>query len=138
MDKLVHEKEIKKARKTPAVIPIVTTVVPSTLAEELAPKVPLAIAVQVTSSTTLAIESSTTTTQHYYEASKLVKAMEEMSLQTNEINKLKKVIENLEDTNKLAQINAKTHEQRANRLNIELKNMQKELTLKEPISYVKN
>ena len=47
------------------------------------------------------------------------------------------MIENLEDTKKLAQINAKTHEQRANRLNVELKNLQKGLTLKEPISYVK-
>ena len=61
-----------------------------------------------------------------------------MSLQTNEINRLKKVIENLEDTKKLSQINAKTHEQRASRLNVELKDLQKYLTLKEPISYVKN
>ena len=61
-----------------------------------------------------------------------------MSLQTNEINKLKKVINNLEDTKKLAQINAKTHEQRANRLNTKSKNLQKYLTLKEPIPYVKN
>ena len=47
------------------------------------------------------------------------------------------MVDNLENTNKLAQINAKTHEQRANRLNEELKKLQKYLTLKEPISYVK-
>ena len=48
------------------------------------------------------------------------------------------MIDNLEDTKKLAQINAKTHEQRANRLNEELKKLQKELTLNELMSYVKN
>ena len=48
------------------------------------------------------------------------------------------MIENLEDQKKLAQINAKTHEQKAIRLNEELKKLQKELTLKEPMSYVKN
>ena len=60
-----------------------------------------------------------------------------MTLQTNEINRLKKLIENIEDTKKLAQINAKTQEQRANRLNVELRNLQKDLTLKEPMYYVK-
>ena len=48
------------------------------------------------------------------------------------------MIDNLEETKNLAQINAKTHEQRGNRLNEELKKLQKDLTLKEPISYVKN
>ena len=38
MDKLVHERETIKAHETPTVIPMVTTVVPSTLTEELAPK----------------------------------------------------------------------------------------------------
>ena len=46
---------------------------------------------------------------------------------------MKKMIDNLEDTKNLAQINAKNHEQRANRLNEELKNLQKDLTLKEPM-----
>ena len=64
--------------------------------------------------------------------------MEEMSLQTREINRLKKVIDKIEDTKKRAQINCKTHEKMANRLNEELKKLQKELTLKEPMSYVKN
>ena len=133
MDKLVHERETRKAQEVPSVIPMVTTVMPSILVEELAPKEPLATAVPVASSTTSATESSTTATQPSYEASKLVKSMEEMSLQTSEINRLKQVIDNLEDTNKLAQIKAKTHEQRANRLNEELKKLQKYLTLNELI-----
>ena len=95
----------------------------STLAEELAPKVALATAVPVTSSTTSATESSTTAAHPTDEANKLVKAMEEMSLQTNEINRLKNMVDNLENTNKLAQINAKTHEKKAIRLNEELKKL---------------
>ena len=61
MVKLVHERETIKAQETPTIIQMVTTVVPSTLAEELAPKVPLGTAVRVTSSTTLATDSYTIT-----------------------------------------------------------------------------
>lgn len=64
--------------------------------------------------------------------------MEKMSLQTSEINKLKNMVVNLENTYKLAQINAKTHEKKYIILNEELKKLQNELTLKEQISYVKN
>ena len=108
MDKLVHEKETPKTLEILSVIPMVTTVVPSTLAKELAPKVPLATAVPVTSSTTSATESSTIAAHPSYKASKLVKSMEKMSLQTSDINRLKNMVDNLENTNKLAQINAKT------------------------------
>ena len=51
--------------------------------------------------------------------------MEEMSLKTNEINKLTKMAENLENSNKSAQVNAKIHEQNANRLSEEVKKLQK-------------
>ena len=64
--------------------------------------------------------------------------MEEMPLQTSEINRFKKMVDNLENTKKLAQINAKTHDKKSIRLNEELKKLQKELTLKEQISYVKS
>ena len=49
----------------------------------------MAIAVPDTSSTTSTIESSGTIAQQSDEASKLVKAMQDMSIQTNEINRLK-------------------------------------------------
>ena len=52
MDKLVQEKETPKVPEIPTAIPIITTTVPSTLAENLAPKEPLATVVPVTSSTT--------------------------------------------------------------------------------------
>ena len=64
--------------------------------------------------------------------------MEEMYLKTNEIKRLTKMVENLEKSTKLAQLNAKTHEQNGNRLSEELKKLQKELTLKDQMSYIKN
>lgn len=137
MEKLVHEKETVKVPEPPTLIPIVTTTMPSNLAKYLAPKVPLATAVPVISSTTSAAKSSSTTIHPTDEANKLVKAMEEMSLKTSEINKLTKMVENLVNTKKLSQINATTHEEKGIRLNEELKNLQKELTLKEKISYIK-
>ena len=74
MDKLVQEKKAAKTQNvSPTIIHVVTTAVPSTMAKELAPKVPFAIAVPITSSTTSAIESSTTPVQKSDEASKLVK-----------------------------------------------------------------
>ena len=64
--------------------------------------------------------------------------MEEFSLKTNEINRLNKMIGNLESANKIAHINAKTHEHKAIRLGEQLKNIQKELNFTEQISYIKN
>ena len=53
MDKLVQEKRASSEADPVTVIPIVTTIVPSTLAESLAPSVPLATTIHVTSATTL-------------------------------------------------------------------------------------
>ena len=63
MDRLVQERETVKEPKfptIPTVIPVITTTVPSTLGEKLAPKGPLATAVPVTSTTISATDSSTT------------------------------------------------------------------------------
>ena len=131
MDQLVQENETIKEPVISTFIAVITAAVPSTLGENLAPKEPLATTVPVTSSTISATESSTTTLQPTDESTQLVKAMEEMSLKTNEINKLKNMIENIEKTNKSTQVNAKIHEQNANRLSEEVKKLQKELTLKD-------
>ena len=48
------------------------------------------------------------------------------------------MVENLEKSNKLAQVNAKTHEKNASRLSEELKKLKNELNLKDHISYIKN
>ena len=92
MDQIVQEKETVKEPVIPTVIPVITAVVPSPLGETLAPKEQLATAVPVTSSTTSTTESSTTAIQPTDDASKIVKAMEEMNVKTNEINRLKNMI----------------------------------------------
>ena len=57
-----------------------------------------------------------------------------MSIQTNEINRLKEQLNNLEDEKKLAKIMHKNEEHNANRLNEKLKKLEKDLTLKEPMA----
>ena len=98
MDQVVQEKETVKEPVIPIVILVIIVAVPSNLGEKLVPKEPLATAVPVTSSTTSVTESSTTVLPPTYQSSQLVKAMEDMSLKTNEINRLTKIIENLEKT----------------------------------------
>ena len=100
----------------PTVIPIVGTAVPSTLAEHLEPKVPLATVVSMQSIDTSATGSSTTQVHQAGKAADIVKAMEEMSLKNNEINKLKNTIQTLESSNMNALITLKGHEQREKRL----------------------
>ena len=117
---------------------MVTTVVPSTLAEELAPKAPFATVVPMSYSSTSAIESSTSAVQQTDESSKLIEAMEEMYIKNIEINKLKEKIKNLEDAKKLAQNNAKNEEQKAKRASEQLKKVEEKLTLKEPMAFIKN
>ena len=98
MDILIKEKEAVKevdVQYIPIVIPIVSTTVPSTLAEHLAPKVPLETAVSVQSIDTSATGSSTTQVHQAGEAADIVKAMEDMSLNNNEIINLKKTIQTL-------------------------------------------
>ena len=75
MDKLVQDKKDKEEEISVTMILVVTIVVPYTLAESLAPTVPMATTLPVNSSTTSSIESSTKTTQHTDEARKFIKAM---------------------------------------------------------------
>jgi len=59
------------------------------LATSLAPTTPLATTLPAATTTTLAIGSTTVATHPSDEASKLVKAIEDMSIKTIEINILK-------------------------------------------------
>ena len=122
----------------PTVIPIITAAIPSTLGEKLAPEEPLATAVSVQSATTSNTESSTSQVQQTNSAGKIVKAMEEMSLKNNEINSLKKMIQNMEVSNKAALINANNYEQRAKRLEEQVKSLQRDLIFTTKISYIGN
>jgi len=105
------------------VIPTVTTVVPSTLAATLAPTAPMATALSTSAQTTSAA-GSTAAASTSEEANRLVKTMKEMSIQTNEMNKLEKV-SSLETDCKLAQIMHKEEQQKAARMNERIKSLEK-------------
>ncbi|MCY6524905.1 hypothetical protein, partial [Actinobacillus pleuropneumoniae] len=75
-----------------------------TLAASLAPTTPPTTTLPAATTSTSATGSTTATSQPGDEASKLVKAMEYMSIQTTKINKLKEKITILENDNKLSQI----------------------------------
>ena len=109
---------LKKACQVsiPTVIPTISTVFPSTLAEHLAPKGVLATAVSITSKDISATSSSTSQVNQTGETTAIVKAMEDMSLKYKEIINLKGTIRNLETSNRDALITSKGYEKRANRL----------------------
>ena len=109
---LIKENEVS----TPTIIPMATTVVPSTLADHLAPKGVFTTAVSITSIDTSATGSSTSQVHQEKGTTDIVKSMEEMSLKNTEINNLKKENKDLESSYKNALITYKGHEQRENRL----------------------
>ena len=99
----------------------------------LAPTAPVDTTLPIASAT-----GSTTAAAHPSdEASKLVKAMQYMSIHTTEINRLKEQIKSLEDEKKLAQIMHKNEAQKSNKLTESINNLEKELTLKEPLAQEK-
>lgn len=136
LDSLIQQKQASLEAATTTAIPTITTTVPSTLAASLAPKTPLARAL-LTAATTTTTGSTTIAAHPSDEASKLVKEMEDTPIQTNEINRLKEQIRILEDEKKLSQIMHKNDIQNSNRLIERIKNSEKELTLKEPLSQAK-
>ena len=97
----------------------------------------MATTLPVTSPTTSATKSSTTEVQPTDEESKIIKEMQDKSIQTNEINILKEHLKSLEDEKKLARIMDKNEVQKTNRLTNKLQKLEKELTLKEPMAQAK-
>lgn len=104
LDNLIQLKQASLETSATTTIPIVITTVPSTLVASLAPTAPLATSYLATTTTTSVIGSTTTAAQPSHEASKLVKAMKDMSIRTTEIYKLKEQKRSLEDEKKLALI----------------------------------
>ena len=83
------------------VIPMVSIEVPSNIATYLAPKIPPAIALPVTTTTSTS-EAAVTSTRQIED---LIKSTEEMKIQVTEIKKLKEMVTSLENKYKLSQIN---------------------------------
>jgi len=133
IDKLVQEKQASMEAVTVTAIPIVTITVSSTLVALVATTSPVATSLPTAS----AIGSTIATTHPSDEAGKLIKAMQDISIQTNEINRLKEQIKGLEDEKEVAQIMRKSETQKSNRLTERIQKLEKELTLKEPLSQAK-
>jgi len=102
LDNLIQLKRASLETTTATAIPTVTTTVSSTLETSLAPTSPLATTLPTVTTSTSATGSTTVATHKSDVASKLVKAVEDMSIQTTEINKLKEKITSVEDEKKLA------------------------------------
>ena len=89
LDNLIQLKQASIETATATAIPLVMITFPSTLAASLAPTAPLATTLPAATTTTSAIGSTTAAAQPSDEARKLVKAMEDMSIQISKINSLK-------------------------------------------------
>ena len=141
IETLMKENEtLKKAQEVsiPTVIPTISTIVPSTLAKHLAPKGVLETVVSITSKDISATSSSTSQVNQIGQTAAIVKDMEDMSLKYKEIINFKSTIRNLETSNRDALITSKGHEQRANRLQEQVKILQQHVNLTEQVSYIKN
>jgi len=79
LDNVIQLKQVSLETATTTIIRTITTTVPSTLAVSLAPTSALATTLPDERESTSATSSTTATTQPSDEASKLVKAMEDMS-----------------------------------------------------------
>lgn len=80
LDSLIQLKQASLETTPTTVIPTITTAVPSTLAASLATTAPLATSLLASTTSTSATGSTTAVAQPGDEASKLVKAMEDMSI----------------------------------------------------------
>lgn len=106
IDKLLKEKKASMEAVTITAIPIasnlasVPTTAPLSIVVLVTTTIPVTIEISATPSTTLA----TTAAHPNDEAIKLIKAMQDMSIQTTDINRLKEQVKILEDEKKLAQI----------------------------------
>lgn len=67
----------------------------------------------------------------------MVKAIEDISIQTIKMNKLKEKVTSLEIDYKLAQIMHKEEVHKSTRMNERIKSLEKELNLKEPLGQAK-
>lgn len=131
LDTLIQSKQSDLATTSRTVIPTVSTVVPSTLEASLAPIAPPATTLPVTTEPTAAIGTPAN------KLAKLVKAMEDMSIQATELKRLKVKVASLETNCKLAQLQQKEETQKAQRMGERIKILEKDFTLQKPLGQTK-
>ena len=136
MDKVVQEKKASMEAIPVTAIPTITTIVPYTSSTPVATTVPVATMVSTTSTTTPATYS-TSSSHPSDQADKLIKSMQDVSIQTTEINRMKEHVKNLEDENKLAQMRHTAKAQKSSRLTDKVQKLERELTLAEPLAQSK-
>lgn len=130
LDKLIQCKQSELATTPHTVIPTVFTTLHSRLATSLAPTVPPATTMLVTGTSTSAGTSTKKT-------AKLVKAMEEMTIQATELKTLREKVSSLEIDYKFAQIQQKEEAQKIQRMGERIKILENDLTLQEPLGDIK-
>ena len=128
---MIQSKQSDLATTSTTTIPTVTTTVPSTVAASLAPTAPPTIALPITTESMKNVGTSTE------KATKLVKAMEDMSIQAIELKRLKEKVACLETDCKLAQIQQREETQKALRMGEKIKVLVKYLTLQKPLGHTK-
>lgn len=135
-----ENENLKKAQQVfiPTMIPTISTTVPSTLAEHLAPQGVLETAVPITSHDISASSSSTSQINTVEDKAAIIRAMEDMSLKDKEILSLKGIIKNLKTSKRDTLITSKGHEQRADRLQEQVKILQQQVNLTNQVAYIKN
>lgn len=100
LDKFIQSKQSELANTPQIVIPAISTIVPYTLVDSLAPTVLPATAIPITgTSTSLGSFAEKTT--------KIVKSIEEMIIQATELKRLREKVSSLETKFKLTQIQQK-------------------------------
>jgi len=114
------------------IIPIDSIAMPSTLANALAPNLPLVTALPTTGPTSTT-GTSTTTTTSTQKTKELMKFMEEMKIQATEIQKLKEKVTSLEHNYEISQINYTKEERRNRRMTDRIKTSEKDLTFENPL-----
>lgn len=137
------EKELGKALQSkqgelttiPQIVtPMVSTVVPSTIATSLAPNIPLA----TTLPTIIITSTSEVVVTSKKQIEDLIKSMEEMKIQSIEIKKLKEIVTSLERNYELSQINYTEEERRNRRMTERIKTLEQDLTLEKPLRDIRD
>ena len=126
LDTLIQSKQSELATTSTTAIPTVTTIVPSTLVASLAPTTPPATALPVTTESITAGTSTKETTE-------LVKAMEEMSIHSTKLRRLREKVAILDTDCNLTQIHQREETQKALRMGEKIKVLEKYLTLQKPL-----
>ena len=89
LEKALKDKQGESTSQPPNVIPVLSTIVPSTLGIALAPNAPLVTPKVVTGTTTVATTGIAQESTSNLSTEELIRSMEEMKLQVSELQKVR-------------------------------------------------